>query len=160
LIWVLSQVVVGPCDTLHELKVVHETAVSRLVSAAKDLDMKVLGFGIQPLTPRGMDILTPRKRYEAMRKAMGESWFWFTVTASDQVHVDIAEPELLRVLNVRASHRGLCFVPVPCCFGTRVAFLCAIPCATGDEFADTGHCGSVWQFVHPQWHHLPVCVHT
>ena len=35
-----------------------------------------------------------------MRKALGDPWYWFTVTASDQVHVDIAEPELLRVINV------------------------------------------------------------
>lgn len=41
------EVITGPCDTLHELKEVHERAVSRLVRAAAELDMHVLGFGIQ-----------------------------------------------------------------------------------------------------------------
>ncbi len=57
------QVVVGPFDNLHDLKVVHEKAVGRLASAAKDLGMRVLGFGIQPLTPKSPAILTPRKRF-------------------------------------------------------------------------------------------------
>ena len=77
--------------------------MQRLVSAATDLNMRVLGFGIQPVTPRSLDIMTPRKRYDAMRKSLGDPWTWFTVTASDQVHVDIAEPELLRILNVSGA---------------------------------------------------------
>jgi gamma-glutamylcysteine synthetase len=101
------QVVTGPFDNLHELKACHERAVLRLVTAAESLGCHVLGFGIQPITPRGLHILTPRKRYEAMRKSLGEPWMWFTVTASDQVHVDIAEPELLRIINVRARRHPL-----------------------------------------------------
>ena len=85
-----------------------------MVKAAESLDYRVLGFGIQPFTPKSMDILTPRKRYEAMNKVLGDPWLWFTVTASDQVHVDIAEPELLRVINVRGNFKARRVVACRC----------------------------------------------
>ena len=35
-----------------------------------------------------------------MLEAIGEDWLWFTVTASDQVHVDVTRDEVLPATNL------------------------------------------------------------
>lgn len=94
------EIITRPCRTLQEMQGVHETAMGRLVAATDALDYSVLGFGVQPVTPLSADFMSPRKRYTTLLQAIGDPWLLFTVTASDQVHVDVAEPELVRMINL------------------------------------------------------------
>ena len=90
---------VGPCDTLFELETLFRAGLRRLVWAAAQLGWRVLGYGVQPLSPPGSDLLSPKQRYSAMAEAMGAEWLWYTVTASDQAPVAITRDEAVPVLN-------------------------------------------------------------
>ena len=90
---------VGPYTTLFELESAFRTAVERLVRAAAQLGWRVLGYGVQPLSLPTRDLLSPKQRYHALADIMGDDWIWYTVTASDQTHVDISRDEAVSVLN-------------------------------------------------------------
>ncbi len=93
------EVITGPCTDLFELQAAHEAAVWRLVQAAAQLDYRVLGYGIQPLTSPSLELMAAKHRYQVIYEALGEPWLWFTLTASDQVQIDISQPELVRMIN-------------------------------------------------------------
>lgn len=98
---------VGPYATLFELESAFRTAVERLVRAAAQLGWRVLGYGVQPLSPATRDLLSPKQRYHALADIMGDDWIWYTVTASDQTHVDVSRDEAVSVLNF-----GILMAPV------------------------------------------------
>ncbi len=89
----------GPCPHLFQLQEQHRRAVQRLRQACQALGYRLLGYGIQPLTPPSRALMTPKQRYQVLHQAMGESWLWYTITASDQLQVDIARPELVHMVN-------------------------------------------------------------
>jgi gamma-glutamylcysteine synthetase len=93
------EVITGPCADLFELQATHEAAMQRLVQAAGQLDYRVLGYGIQPLTPPTLDLLTPKQRYQVLNEVMAGAWLWFTITGSDQVQIDISRSELVQMIN-------------------------------------------------------------
>ena len=90
---------VGPCATLFELESTFRTALERLVRAAAQLGWRVLGYGVQPLSPPTRALLSPKQRYRTLADIMGADWIWYTVTASDQAHVDVSRDEAVSVLN-------------------------------------------------------------
>ncbi|MDE0144006.1 MAG: glutamate-cysteine ligase family protein [Caldilineaceae bacterium] len=90
---------VGPYTTLFELESAFRSAVERLVRAAAQLGWRVLGYGVQPLSPPARALLSPKQRYHALADIMGDDWIWYTVTASDQTHVDVSRDEAVSVLN-------------------------------------------------------------
>ncbi len=90
---------VGPYNTLFDLERAFRTALERLVRAAARLSWRVLGYGVQPLSPPAPALLSPKQRYRALADIMGADWIWYTVTASDQTHVDIHRDEAVSVLN-------------------------------------------------------------
>ncbi|MGH2373938.1 MAG: glutamate-cysteine ligase family protein [bacterium] len=94
------EVVLPPAVDLHELETVSAEAIGRLVRAAASRGMLVLGYGIQPRTPRSSRLMTPKQRYRALFRAVGGAWLHFTTTASDQVHVDVSRDELMDAVNV------------------------------------------------------------
>jgi gamma-glutamylcysteine synthetase len=100
-----------PCPHLLELQDVQNAALHRLIAAAEQLGWRVLGYGIQPLTPPSAALMSPKQRYQAMLDIMGEDWLWYTVSASEQLHVDVARPEMIRLLNL-----GLLMTPVVVAF--------------------------------------------
>jgi gamma-glutamylcysteine synthetase len=88
-----------PCRDLFEIEAIMEEAVARLVAAALDHGWQLLGYGIQPVTPASLPIMSPKQRYQSLYRAMGQEWLWYTVTASDQIQIDIARHELVHILN-------------------------------------------------------------
>ena len=95
--WGTLEVITGPHADLHALKASHEDATRQITSIANEFDMKVLGLGTQPVTPGTRHLMSPKSRYGVLLETLGELWLWFTVTASDQVHVDVCRPELARL---------------------------------------------------------------
>jgi gamma-glutamylcysteine synthetase len=87
------------CEDLFQLETNICAGLAPLVRAAHAAGMRVLGFGIQPRTPRSPQLMTPKKRYGALLKAIGKPWLHFCTTAADQLHVDIARHELLPMIN-------------------------------------------------------------
>ncbi|MGH7186358.1 MAG: glutamate-cysteine ligase family protein, partial [Pseudomonadota bacterium] len=95
-----AEIVFPPADDLHELEALSEPAVTRLSRLAALRGMRVLGYGIQPRTRGSLALMTPKRRYDALHRAIGRPWLHFTTTASDQVQVDITRGELVDAINV------------------------------------------------------------
>ena len=87
------------CEDLFQLEAAVQAGLRPLLRAAQASGMRVLGFGIQPRTPRAPQLMTPKKRYGALLKAIGKPWLHFCTTAADQLHVDIQRDELLPMIN-------------------------------------------------------------
>lgn len=88
-----------PCRHLLEVQGIMVQAVQRLVRAAARFNWRVLGYGIQPMSPPSIGLMSPKQRYLSLYRAMGEAWLWYTVTASDQLHVAIGQDEMVMMLN-------------------------------------------------------------
>ena len=69
-------------------------------------------LGIQPVSEASAQLMCPKDRYGVLLEALGTGWLWFTLTASDQVHVDTGLNELSGVTNITsvltALTVGLC----------------------------------------------------
>lgn len=96
-----------PCADLFQVEQCYQAALKRLQEAATPQGWRVLGYGIQPISVPGPAILTPKQRYQALVERMGDEWYWYAITASDQTQVSIARPELLTQINT-----GLLMTPV------------------------------------------------
>jgi gamma-glutamylcysteine synthetase len=94
------EVVIGPRASLQELAADLDVALARLIPAARRAGALLLGYGIQPRTPPHAGLMTPKRRYAALLRAIGPRWLRFAVTASDQVHVDVARSELIPAFNL------------------------------------------------------------
>jgi gamma-glutamylcysteine synthetase len=88
-----------PCQDLFEIQEIMQDAVAQLVSAAARAGWRVLGYGVQPLSPPRLRIMSPKQRYLSLYRAMAEPWLWYTVTAADQLHVAISRAEMVAMLN-------------------------------------------------------------
>lgn len=88
-----------PCADLWEVEAIMGRAVARLVHASAVSGYHLLGYGIQPVTPPTLRLMSPKQRYQSLYRAMGEEWLWYAVTASDQLQVDIGRHELVHMLN-------------------------------------------------------------
>jgi gamma-glutamylcysteine synthetase len=88
-----------PCASLLEIEAIMEEAVARLVRAAAVFGYQVLGYGIQPVSPATLALMSPKQRYQSLYRAMGDEWLWYAVTASDQVQVDVGQDEIVHMLN-------------------------------------------------------------
>jgi gamma-glutamylcysteine synthetase len=89
----------GPYDDLWQLQAAFDQAVARVVRVAESRGMFLLSFGIQPRTPASAALMTPKRHYQALYRAVGAPWLRLTTTAADQTHVDICRAELLPAIN-------------------------------------------------------------
>ncbi len=94
------EVITGPCSDLHALNAVHDAGLARVVQAASRREWRVLGMGIQPRATRDPAIMTPKRRYGVLHGVIGDAWLWFCLTASDQVHVDVARHEAVQASDL------------------------------------------------------------
>lgn len=94
------EVIVGPVGTLAELDGAMERGVEPLVAACEAEGLRVLGYGVQPVTPPSASWMTPKPRYRVLHEVIGDDWLSFAVTAADQVHVDITADEIVPVTNL------------------------------------------------------------
>ena len=88
-----------PCHDLFEIERIMQVAVARLVHAAARFGWRVLGYGVQPVSPPTLGLMSPKQRYLSLYRAMGSAWLWYTVTASDQLQFAISRDEMLHMLN-------------------------------------------------------------
>lgn len=94
------EILTGPCQDLWEIARDQELAMELLVQATATMGWTVLGYGIQPLTAPGQDLMTPKLRYATLLEAIGDPWLWFTLTASDQVHASVRRHEVVPTANL------------------------------------------------------------
>jgi len=94
------EVITRPCTDLHGIQGIYEDAMGHLVEAADSVGLRVLGYGIQPKTPRSPQMLTDRQRYRVLLDRLGPPWLWFSVTASEQLHYAANRSEAVRLNNL------------------------------------------------------------
>jgi gamma-glutamylcysteine synthetase len=94
------EVISQPVENLFQLQENHILALNELGRAVEETGQHLLGFGVQPLTPMSEEILTLKHRYKLMHKLLGSHWLSFTVTASEQAHVDIVTKEVVQTINI------------------------------------------------------------
>lgn len=93
------EVTTRACASLLEVQALAARGVERLVRVAAAYGWRVLGYGIQPITPPALSLMTPKQRYQSLYRAMGGAWLWYSVTAADQVHWAITRDEVIPALN-------------------------------------------------------------
>ena len=106
------ELITGPCSDLSSLESQHLSGLECLLRATEATQTRVLGLGIQPRSLATPTLMCEKARYGVLHERMGQDWLWFTLTASDQVHVDIGLDELAAVTNttslLTAATVGLC----------------------------------------------------
>lgn len=93
------ELITGPFQDLHEMKQGHEALMKEVLDVAGPMGLSLLGRGIQPLTEISPLIMAPKARYQVLHEVLGQSWLWFCVTASDQMHISIKKSEVLEAVN-------------------------------------------------------------
>ncbi|MDA2935896.1 glutamate-cysteine ligase family protein [Patescibacteria group bacterium AH-259-L05] len=71
-----------------------------VATVCKEWNMYILGYGIQPRTISHPRLWTKKGRYDAIQCALGSKVNQTVITASDQVHIDIAREELIDSINI------------------------------------------------------------
>ncbi|CAM9508276.1 unnamed protein product [Heterosigma akashiwo] len=94
------EMVTAPCPDLHTIKTVHEAGRSMLQTACASLGYHILGYGTQPISGISAELMTPKPRYHKLVELLGEMWYTFEPTASDQAHIDVSKEEIAQVVNV------------------------------------------------------------
>ena len=93
------ELVLGPYEDLRQLAESSRRLLRQVVEAAHQVGMRVLGLGIQPRSRASAALMTPKRRYAYLARAVGKPWWQFTATAADQVHVDISRAEVADAVN-------------------------------------------------------------
>ncbi len=110
------EVILAPQDNLHLLQQSLSELMNLLVAYFDTQDCKILGYGIQPITPPSRKLLMPKERYlfienfspnRYIPKKEGVDAHLLTITASNQCHIDIEQNEMINAVNVLNALSGI-----------------------------------------------------
>ncbi len=93
------EIISRPCNNLFELQNIMNQAIDHLLKRVTDAGLRLLGFGIQPKSDMDPSNMVSKQRYQLLHRILGERWLLFTMTASDQVHVNLCRDEVLNMIN-------------------------------------------------------------
>jgi len=119
------EIITDPCDDLHGIARIYETARGQLLRACDTMGFTVLGYGMQPLTPGSAALMSPKPRYRLLHEALGDGWLSFTQSASDQVHVAVGADEaasLTSLMNMLSPVVIALCANSPICAGAPTGF--------------------------------------
>jgi len=94
------EIAFDPVPYLDDADLAYRTTVRDLEVLAQEMDAQLVFRGVHPSAVPGPEHMTPKARYRAMAGRLGGAWYWFTVTASDQTHVDVSRAEAAQVFAV------------------------------------------------------------
>lgn len=94
------ELVLSPQTDLLATAALWEVAMERLLAAVDAAGQKLLGYGIQPIALPDVSLQTAKQRYGVLHEAIGETWLWFALTASDQCHARVARDEVVPLTNL------------------------------------------------------------
>lgn len=110
------EVVLAPQNNLHTIQEALSKIMNLLVTYFDTQNCKILGYGIQPITPPSRKLLMPKERYlffenlspnNIIPKSEGVDAHLLTITASNQCHIDISQEEAIPATNVLNALSGL-----------------------------------------------------
>lgn len=94
------EIIVGPAQDLHGIHDAYRRGLDRVLVAAQAEGLRVLGYGIQPVTPATPALMTGKHRYQVLLDVLGDVWLSFALTASDQVHASLSREEVVAATNL------------------------------------------------------------
>lgn len=93
-----------PAPTLKNAEREMNGILNPIIEIAERNGISILGYGAQPFSNPGKDIVMPKERYDAIMGKFKDGWgVWFSVIAALHTHADIARSELVDALNVLNS---------------------------------------------------------
>jgi|GEM_PF-1595843 len=111
------EIALAPQDNLHKTQESLSEIIGLLITYLNTQDCKMLGYGIQPLTPPSRKLLMPKERYifyekfsssnHIISKSEGTDSHLLTIMASNQCHVSIGEKDAITAINVLNALSGL-----------------------------------------------------
>jgi glutamate--cysteine ligase len=110
------EVALKPDDNLFAIEQQLNQTMRMLSNYFLQKDCLILGYGIQPVTPPSKHLMANSPRYtlplrESMNRFIeqrdGVDFHLFTITASNQCHIEISEDEVIRAVNVLNGLSGL-----------------------------------------------------
>lgn len=99
-----------PLRDLWEVRDEFEKLMVFLCSTVEKYGGLILGYGIQPATPPDDSLWIKKKRHETVRLSYPPTINNVTVTAAQQVHIDITQAEIVQMTNVLNALSGLMIV--------------------------------------------------
>ncbi len=112
----ILEIVLAPQNNLHAIQFYFSEIMTVMVNYFSRKNCKILGYGIQPLTPPSRKLLMPKERYlfyenfspnNIIPKSEGADAHLLTITASNQCHIDIDRKEMILSINVLNALSGL-----------------------------------------------------
>lgn len=110
------ELVLAPQHNLHTIQQSLVEIMDLLVTYFDAQNCKILGYGIQPITPPTRKLIMPKERYlffekfssnTIIPKSEGADAHLLTITASSQCHIDINLKEAISSVNVLNALSGL-----------------------------------------------------
>lgn len=98
------ELILTPRATMHEVANGLHKILDMLHRECPDLCM--LGTGVHPVARETQELWVKKQRYEQLTNHFGSAVHPATITASDQVHIDISEREIIPVVNAICGISG------------------------------------------------------
>ncbi|MFK7947236.1 MAG: glutamate-cysteine ligase family protein [Saprospiraceae bacterium] len=112
----IIEVVFAPQDNLHTIQQSLSEIIDLLTTYLDTQNCKMLGYGIQPVTPPSRKLLMPKERYffyekfspnHIIPKSEGADAHLLTISASNQCHISISQKDTITAVNVLNALSGL-----------------------------------------------------
>lgn len=88
-----------PVRTLNEAESGIREVLGEVKPALCESGLMVLGYGVQPLSNPGRDIMMEKDRYHMLVKLVGPEVYRHTITAANQVHFEVGVDEIADSVN-------------------------------------------------------------
>lgn len=100
------EIVLQPYTTVRQAEIKMNKLLRILYGACEKEDIKLLGVGFQPRTRPDRGHWNRKQRYEVLIDVLKRHCYTASLSASDQVHIDVALDEVVRVTNVMNGLTG------------------------------------------------------
>lgn len=108
------EVALAPQTTLFEAERCSQRLLTELTEELDQSGHRLLGYGMQPLTPPSRSLVAPKERFviydrrsRSDRSSSCADIHLFTVAAADQCHVDVSLDEAVTAVNTLGALAGL-----------------------------------------------------
>lgn len=108
--WCTLEINLPPYRDLWKAREEFEKLMMFLVEVIGERGGLVLGYGIQPITKYSDNLWIRKRRHEIVRMNFPKTVNRVTITAANQIHIDIARPEVIPMTNVMNALAGLLIV--------------------------------------------------
>lgn len=100
------EIILDPCRTVIDAEKRMKEVLSVVLPVCEKKKLKMLSIAMQPRTKAARENWNHKQRYEVLLDYLGEPIYAASLSASDQVHVDVVREDLVPVTNVMNGFAG------------------------------------------------------